>query len=298
VNAQEDESLMNTTADDKATGQRTNSSRAATQALLRQFDERLANGGAYVTDAHMELVARSCDDLLAARCIAFTSDNHLLAQHNKELCINRLRAKGHVQLLFFDALSGPDLPSVINAELENLSLENMASEQPQEDQQQTSNKVLIVDSEDLVSNADWDLIIALGSQLQGACVGVLTLMPRDPRAGSPLLADSNSIERIEFLPPTEREFRIAEAIAKHSSRGEEVLALFESLGLSLPPASRIEVTQENLEEAAESKGVPSPSEPEKVSKPADHSSAAQLSFRLFLGLLIVEILVLLAMTAL
>lgn len=292
---------MNTTADDNATGQRTNSSRAATQALLRQFDERLTNEGAYVTDAHMELVARSCDDLLAARCIAFTSDNHLLAQHNKELCINRLRAKGHVQLLFFDALSGPDLPSVINAELENLSLENMASEQPQEDQQQTSNKVLIVDSEDLVSNADWDLIIALGSQLQGACVGVLTLMPRDPRAGSPLLADSNSIERIEFLPPTEREFRIAEAIAKHSSRGEEVLALFESLGLSLPPASRIEVAQENLEEAVESKGVPappSPSEPEKVSKPADHSGAAQLSFRLFLGLLIVEILVLLAMTAL
>ena len=292
---------MNTTVDDNATGQRTNSSRAATQALLRQFDERLTNEGAYVTDAHMELVARSCDDLLAARCIAFTSDNHLLAQHNKELCINRLRANGHVQLLFFDALSGPDLLSVINAELENLSLENMASEPPQEDQQQTSNKVLIVDSEDLVSNADWDLIIALGSQLQGACVGVLTLMPRDPRAGSPLLVDSNSIERIEFLPPTEREFRIAEAIAKHSSRGEEVLALFESLGLSLPPASRVETAQKNLEEAVGSEDTlvpPSPIEPDKVSKPAGHTDTAQLSFRLFLGLLIVEILVLLAMTTL
>ena len=292
---------MNTTVDDNATGQRTNSSRAATQALLRQFDERLTNEGAYVTDAHMELVARSCDDLLAARCIAFTSDNHLLAQHNKELCINRLRANGHVQLLFFDALSGPDLLSVINAELENLSLENMASEPPRTDQQQTSNKVLIVDSEDLVSNADWDLIIALGSQLQGACVGVLTLMPRDPRAGSPLLVDSNSIERIEFLPPTEREFRIAEAIAKHSSRGEEVLALFESLGLSLPPASRVETAQKNLEEAVGSEDTlvpPSPIEPDKVSKPAGHTDTAQLSFRLFLGLLIVEILVLLAMTTL
>lgn len=291
---------MNTTVDDRSTPQRGSSSRTEAQALRQRFDERLAAEGVYIADAHVTLVAQACVRLCEAHCIAFTSNNYALAQHNKELCIGRLRADKQVQLLFFDPLSGPDLLAVINAELENVSLDNVVPKLQQPEVPRTPSKVLIVDNEDLVSNADWDLIAALGSQLKGAGLGVLTLLPQDLRAGSPLLADSISIERCEFLVPSERECAFAQVIARHSSRGAEVVAKFESLGLLAEDALGVEGSVEPVSSESEAEEHPSMGE-RPVSAKAPHNAAsnntAHLSFRLFLGLLIVELLVLFAMSA-
>lgn len=281
-----------------------NQSRARAEVLKKRFELRQRPEGFYLTDDHVVGVEAALDALQASQSVVFLSLNHSMARHYKELCISRLRGSPEIQLLSFDPLSGPDLLSIINAQLEHTSLDAMLAPKLVRPIRESNSprSVLIVDSEDLVTEADWHLIVTLASQLAGANIGVLRLEPRDRVLASNKGANLSSSKSIEFELPSERELQILTTLAKHSPAGEELMRLIDGLEFVRlsPSLSDSEFAQEEtLEEgAASAPGEPPPvanSVPEQdvgnySRKIMTSNETAHLSFRLFLGLLVVEVL--------
>lgn len=276
--------------------------RLRAEQLKRQFAIRQRPEGFYLSDEHLAKVSEALVLLRTSRSLVFVSENYAMARHYKELCIARLRDDPAIKLLTFDPLSGPDLLSIINTELKETSLEEILSLDSAQllQESKTSRSVLIVDGEDLVAETDWHLIATLSSQLAKANIGVLRLEPRDRfsvRSNSVNLSSSLSVE---FDLPSERELQILEALAKHSPKGGEVLQLINELDFvrSTPELLNPDLTPQVADEqSAEGKADNPTSVSNLVSKLERQSfdknvttsnEVAHLSFRLFLGLIVVE----------
>ncbi|MDA0895644.1 MAG: hypothetical protein O3B02_07885 [Proteobacteria bacterium] len=277
--------------------------RVRAEQLKQQYELRQRPEGFYLSDGHFERVNEAVEALRASKSLVFVSENYEMAKHYKELCIARLRNDPALRLLSFDPLSGPDLLSIINAQIKETSLEEILSSDRAHSlsKSELPRSVLIVDNEDLVAETDWHLIATLASQLANATIGVLRLEPRDRFSARPNSANLSSSLSIEFDLPSEREIQILEALSKHSPKGEEVLRLIDELEFvrSTPKLSDSDLTpQVSDEEAAEirAKGPAAASDSESTreeSKSLDQSvttsnEVAHLSFRLFLGLIVVE----------
>ncbi len=268
---------------------------ARIEELRKRFDARLRHEGVYLTDTHLGSINDALNKLDECRLITLTSENFAIARYYKELCVNRFRANSSVKVLCFDPLSGPDLLSVLNEQLAGLGLDEVSTQT--REVLSAKRAMLIIDNEDLVTTADWELIASLTSQLLGANIGVLCLLPRDARSSSPLLT-SASVRRIEFLPPTERELHYLLVFAEHSASGSELLRLLESLGLSTTQSTDLsdEAQYATMEEAEQmpSKGADHASEESehavRSSAAHDANAVSHLSFRLFIALAIVELL--------
>lgn len=277
--------------------------RVRAEQLKQQFELRQRPEGFYLTDGHFERVNEAVEALRASKSLVFVSQHHELAKYYKELCIARLRDDPAIRLLSFDPLSGPDLLSIINAQLKETPLEEILS--PDRAQSMSKSElpcsVLIVDNEDLVAETDWHLIATLASQLANATIGVLRLEPRDRFSARPNSADLSASLSIEFDLPSERELQILEALSKHSPKGEEVLRLIDEMEFarSTPKLSNQDSTPQLAnEESAEFNANSPTSSSNFVSEMEENKSidqnvtssneVAHLSFRLFLGLIVVE----------
>lgn len=199
----------------------------------RRFELRFQPEGCYLTEAHFSKVKEAVKALKASRSLVFVSENFAIAKYYKELCISRLRNDPAIKLLSFDPRSGPDLLSIINAQLKDTSLDEMIkpSRARSSKQLRPNRCVLIVDSEDLVTQSDWQLIATLSSQLASANIGVLRLEPHDRfsvRSSGTSVPFSLSVE---FDLPRERELRVLEALAVKSSKGDEMVRLINNLEL-------------------------------------------------------------------
>jgi hypothetical protein len=137
--------------------------------------------------------------------------------------------------------------------------------------------------------------------LANATIGVLRLEPRDRFSARPNSADLSSSLSIEFDLPSERELQILEALSKHSPKGEEVLRLIDEMEFarSTPKLSNPDSTPQLAnEESAEFNANSPTSSSNFVSEMEENKSVdqnvtsanevAHLSFRLFLGLIVVE----------
>ena len=276
--------------------------RLRAEQLKRQFELRQRPEGFYLSDDHLARVNEALESLRASRSLVFVSENYAMARHYKELCIARLRDDPAITLLSFDPLSGPDLLSIINAQLKETSLEEILSSDSAQlaHESKTSRSVLIVDSEDLVAETDWHLITTLSSQLAKANIGVLRLEPRDRLSARSNSANLSTSLSVEFDLPSEREFQILEALAKHSPKGDEVLQLINDLDFvrSTPELLNPDlIPQVADEQSAEGKADNPTSDSNLVSRLERQSfdknvttsnEVAHLSFRLFLGLIVVE----------
>ena len=312
----------------------TEQSRARAEELKKRFELRQRPEGFYLSDEHLVSVNAALQALQASQSVVFVSPNHAMARHYKELCISRLRDDPAIKLLSFDPLSGPDLLSIINGQLEDTSLDAMLTPDSAQPRKQSTppRSVLIVDSEDLVTETDWHLIVTLASQLAGANIGVLRLEPRDRFSAPNKSANLSSSLAVEFELPSERELQILAALAKLSPVGEEVMRLVDDLEFVRPTAnhSNADVTQEEMnkedidEQAAFISGADNnavadnavadresvagladgslpPSNPvpehealKQSGKGVTSTEVAHLSFRLFLGLVVVEALLIMA----
>ncbi len=101
--------------------------RVRAEQLKQQFELRQRPEGFYLSDDHLARVNEAVEALKASRSLVFVSQNYAMAKYYKELCIARLRDDPSIRLLSFDPLSGPDLLSIINAQLKETSLEEILS---------------------------------------------------------------------------------------------------------------------------------------------------------------------------
>lgn len=301
----------------------TEQSRARAEELKKRFELRQRAEGFYLTDEHLVSVNAALQALQASQSVVFVSANHAMARHYKELCISRLRDDPAIKLLSFDPLSGPDLLSIINGQLEDTSLDAMLTPDSAQPRKQSTppRSVLIVDSEDLVTETDWHLIVTLASQLASANIGVLRLEPRDRFSAPNKSANLSSSLAVEFELPSERELQILAALAKLSPVGEEVMRLVDDLEFVRPTAnhSNADLTENKTDkketdkegvDKAEADGASVASPPDDALPPPDpvpqheagkqsekgitSTEVAHLSFRLFLGLAVVEALLIMA----
>ena len=101
--------------------------RLRAEQLKRQFELRQRPEGFYLSDDHLARVNEALESLRATRSLVFVSENYAMARHYKELCIARLRDDPSITLLSIDTLSGPDLSSIIKAQLKETWPEDIRS---------------------------------------------------------------------------------------------------------------------------------------------------------------------------